>query len=260
LDNLKSIYSSSLLQIKQSFGRPMFRFCVFVQPILYGIITYFMFKKSGMSDFVAYSILGTGLLSLWSTICFSSVGDINRERFMGTLEVISCAPTKFEIIIFGKVLGNTLWGAVSMLVSFLFITIVFRTSMVLVHPLIFTATFIVALISFIGISLVLASISTLSRKSGIFMNILEFPVYILCGILFPIEILPIWTRPLSWILSPTWVVKLLKMSIFGIENYEVYFKYLFFLIFIKIFYFILDRILFKEIDKKTRIYATLGVS
>lgn len=260
MDNLKSIYSSSLLQIKQSFGRPMFRFCVFVQPILYGIITYFMFKKSGMNNFVAYSILGTGLLSLWSTICFSSVGDISRERFMGTLEVISCTPTKFEIIMLGKVLGNTLWGAVSMIISYIFITVAFRTSMIIVHPLIFIGTFIISLVSFIGISLVLASVATLSRKTGIIMNMLEFPVYILCGILFPIEILPIWTRLLSWILSPTWVVKLLKMSVLGIENYEMYFKYMVILIFITMVYFILARILFKEIDKKTRIHATLGVS
>jgi len=219
-----------------------------------------MFKKSNMNNFVAYSVLGTGLLSLWSTICFSSVGDINRERFMGTLEVISCAPTKFEMIIFGKVLGNTLWGVASMLVSFIFITVAFKASMVIVHPLIFIATFIISLVSFIEISLVLASISTLSRKSDVFMNILEFPVYILCGILFPIEILPIWTRPLSWILSPTWVAKLLKMSVFGIQNYETYLKYLFILIFITVVYHILARILFKEIDKNTRIYATLGVS
>lgn len=259
MDNLKSIYSSSLLQIKQSFGRPMFRFCVLVQPILYGIITYFMFKKSGMTNFVAYSILGTGLLSLWSTICFSSVGDINRERFMGTLESISCCPTNFEIIILGKILGNTIWGAVSMIVSFVFISVCFRTFMSISHPSIFILTFIVSLVSFVGISLVLAAVSTLSRKTGVFMNVLEFPVYILCGILFPIEILPNWTRPLSLILSPTWVVKLLRMSILGIDNYSIYYKDLAMLIFITICYFSLARFLFKEIDKKARIDGTLGV-
>jgi len=91
------------------------------------------------------------------------------------------------------------------------------------------------------------------------MNVLEYPVFILCGILFPIDILPYWTRSLSYILSPTWAVKILRESVLGIENYQVFVTNIIILLAISGIYFVLSAVFFKKIDKQTRIKATLGV-
>ena len=74
------LLSTMLLQMKQSFVRPMFRFCLIVSPILQTILLYEMFRNTGQEDFASYVILGAGLMSLWACICFSSAGDIERER------------------------------------------------------------------------------------------------------------------------------------------------------------------------------------
>lgn len=260
MKTLKAIYSSSVFQMKQSFGRPTFRFCVIMQPILYGFIMFCMFKNTDKQNFLAYAVLGTGLLNLWSTICFSSAGDIERERHMGTLELISAVPTKFEIIILGKVIGNTLWGVISMAIAFIFAVSAFELTVDIDHPLIFLGVFLLSMISFVGVAMLLSTAFTLSRKSRILMNVLEYPIFILCGILFPMEILPLWTRPLSYVLSPTWGVKLMRMSILGINNYRVFSYYTIILTAITIIYFATAFYLFSVISKKTRINATLGVS
>jgi len=260
LSIIKVIYSSCLLQMKQSFGRPTFQFTILVQPIIYGLITYEMFKNSGQQNFMAYAVLGTGILTIWSSICFSSAGDIERERFMGTLEIIFSVPVKFELIIFGKVIGNTVLGISSMLITFIFLTVAFGVHITIQQPIIFFATLLLALVSFAGIAMLLATAFTLSRGARILMNVLEYPVFILCGVLFPIEILPVWTRPLSYILSPTWAVKLLKMSVLGIDNYTEFTGYLIILALITVVYYLLALFLFRIVDKQTRIKATLGVS
>jgi ABC-2 type transport system permease protein len=43
----------------------------------------------------------------------------------------------------------------------------------------------------------------------------EFPVWLLCGFLVPISLLPEWTRPLSWALGPTWGMRAIHASAFG---------------------------------------------
>ena len=119
---------------------------------------------------------------------------------------------------------------------------------------------IVPVISFkIAIAMLMSACFTLSRNARALMNCMEYPVYILCGIVFPIEILPVWTRPLSYILSPTYTVKLLRMTMLGIENYNEYYILLGILFMITIIYSLLAVSFYGFIDKRTRVLATLGV-
>ena len=68
------LLSTMLLQMKQSFVRPMFRFCLLANPVLNTILVCEMFRNSGRTDFAAYAVLGAGLMGLWGCICFSSAG------------------------------------------------------------------------------------------------------------------------------------------------------------------------------------------
>ena len=70
------LLSTMMLQMKQSFVRPMFKFCLIANPILNTILLYEMFRNSGQENFASYVILGSGLMAIWGCICFSSAGDI----------------------------------------------------------------------------------------------------------------------------------------------------------------------------------------
>lgn len=246
--------------MKQSLSRPTYRFCLIFQPIVYSIITYMMFKRSGQDNFVSFVVLGTGILTLWSCICFSSAGDIQRERFMGTLQVIYATPTNFKIIMFGKILGNTILSLVPFGISFVVVKVIFNGDIYIEAPSAFIISAILTLLSFVSISLLFSAIFTLSRSSRILMNCLEYPIFILCGVLFPIDILPKWTMLFSYMLSPTWAVRILRMSLEGIHNKTLFCEYLIILILITIAYLIASYFLYNLIDKKTRINGTLGVS
>jgi ABC-2 type transport system permease protein len=77
---------------------------------------------------------------------------------------------------------------------------------------------------------------------------------------FPIDALPAFVRPLSYILPPTWAVKIIRESSLGINDYVMFYREMLILIFISIVYLLMSRVLFLKIDKHTRIKATLGVS
>ncbi|TQR32830.1 ABC transporter permease [Lysinibacillus sphaericus] len=256
---LQIIISSLVLQMKQSFTRPTFRFIIILQPILYSTLFYFMFKESKEINVGEYIVIGTGIMNLWSSILFSSAGDIERERYMGTLETITATPSDFRLIFLGKVLGNVFFGVLSMVLNVLFLVILFGIKISIKHPLEFLISFIVVLISFSIISMLLASIFTLSRNARMLMNSMEYPVYILCGVIFPVSILPNFIQYFSYILVPTWAVKLLRTSMIGINDYSEFSSYMFWILIISLINLLIGIILFKKINNQTRIKGTLGV-
>lgn len=256
----RAFISSGIIQIKQMLSSALIQFIIFVQPILYGTIMYFMFRNSGNENFVAYVILGTGMINLWSSIVYSSAGTIDRERHIGTLEIISAMPVDFRICISGKITGSVIIGVLSAVNGYIFIIILSGERMTIAHPILFAINILVIIISYIGISLILAVFFTLSRQARHLTNASEFPVFILSGLIFPVENLPVWTRPLSYILSPTWGVKTLRMCVFGIDNKTNYIIQFGILVVIAISYFVIAKVLFDIFTKKIRYDGTLGVA
>ncbi|MCM1991221.1 ABC transporter permease [Oceanirhabdus seepicola] len=259
MNSLKVLYSSSLLQMKQSISRSMFRFCVIVQPIMTAFIMFMVYKDRGYEDYVAYVMLGTAISSLWGTISFSSAGDIERERYMGALQVIFNSPASFRTIMLGKVLGNTVWGIVSMIISFVFVLLAFSVPLIIKHVFLFIVISIIGIISFIAVAMMLSALLAISRSTRVLMNIMEYPILILCGIMFPIEIIPVYIRWISYLLSPTYVVKLLRMCVFGIGDWSLFYNLIFALIGVTLIYIALFILGYKLIDTKARINATLEV-
>lgn len=213
MKNLRVIWDTLRLQMKNSFARPMFKFCLIVNPIANTVLIYEMFRNSGQANFGTYVILGAGLMALWGCICFSSAGDINRERWYGTLSQIFIAPAGFQLIIFGKILGNTLFSLLTLLLSFVTAKMLFGVDIAVARPFYTLFALVCAVVCFIVFSTLIAYLLTLSRKTQLYMNLIEVPIILACGFVFPIEFLPAWVRPISYAMPPTWAVKLLRLSV-----------------------------------------------
>ena len=253
------LLSTMVLQMKQSFARPMFRFCLIANPILNTILLYEMFRNSGEENFVSYVILGAGLMGIWSCICFSSAGDINRERYGGTLSLVFAAPAGFPKIILGKIFGNTILSLASLVISLITAGVLYQTTIKFVSPFYFVIAFMAMILSFVVLSSILACLLTLSRRTTLYMNCIEIPFILLCGLSFPIDILPQWIRPFSYMLAPTWAVELLRMTVAGITEEAVFWQKLMMVILLSAVGAFFSAWLYKKIDKSVRIQASLEV-
>ncbi|MBR5128381.1 MAG: ABC transporter permease [Roseburia sp.] len=253
------LITTMILQMKQSFARPMFRFCLIANPILNTILLYEMFRNSGEENFASYVILGAGLMGIWSCICFSSAGDINRERYSGTLSLVFAAPAGFAKIILGKILGNTILSLTTLAISLATAVILYQTPIVLVSPGYFVIAFAAMIMSFVVFSSILACLLTLSRRTTLYMNCIEIPFILLCGLSFPIEILPQWVQSFSYLLAPTWAVELLRMAVAGVEDINVFWKKMMVLIILSMMGAVFSAWLYRKIDKQVRIHASLEV-
>lgn len=252
--------TTMVLQMKKSLIRPMYRFCLFANPIVNTILLYEMFLNSGQENFGVYVILGAGLMGLWGCICFSSAGDINRERWEGTLSLIFVAPADFHWIISGKILGNTLLSLLAMLISFLTARILFGITINILHPLLFIIGMFTVIITFSILSELLAYLFTLSRKTTLYMNCIEIPIIFVCGFVVPHEALPEWLQMIGRCLPPTWAVRILRISCEAVAKGDIFFKELGILLVINLIYALGTVYLVKRIEKQVRINASLEVS
>ena len=258
--SLAVLLGSMSLQMKRSFVRPMFRFCLIANPVLNTILLYEMYRGAGEENFLAYVVLGAGLMGLWSCICFSSAGDINRERYSGTLSLIFATPSSFPFIILGKIVGNTLLSLLTLAISLLTELLLFRVPLRLESPGYFLLALLGAVLTFIVISSVIACLLTLSRKTELYMNCIEIPIILLCGFVFPVTILPEAVRVLSYALSPTWAVELLRMAVWGVTEPALFWKDYGIMLGITAVYALLSALLYRKIDRRVRVTASLEVA
>lgn len=113
------------------------------------IFLYELYFNRDFQDFISYGVLGSCLMGIWSCICFSSIGDINRERHFGTLPFIYVAPGGFGIIIMGKILGNMILSIVTFAISFATASILSGKMIVIENISMFVLSFVMMFVTLI---------------------------------------------------------------------------------------------------------------
>ena len=255
---LTFFFKTIQVQMKNSWARPMFRFTLVVNPILTTIIICEMFKSSGRIDFGVYIILGSSLMSLWTNICFSSIGDINRERMMGTLPYLYVSLVNFNVIIVAKMIANIILSLLSVIITIMFSYLLYGVTVSIDNPLWILISIFITIISFSIISMFVAYTMLLTRKTQLYMNLVDIPVVILSGFVFPITILPTQLQLLSNILLPTWAVKLMR-EVLTEGMSSVIYDYILMIIPMILIYLTLTLILWKFVNYKIKRSASLEV-
>jgi ABC-2 type transport system permease protein len=118
---------------------------------------------------------------------------------------------------------------------------------------------LLAVIAFVSFGLVISPIFVMNPGVRAWQNAMEFPVYVFCGFLFPIALLPGWTTPVSYLLPPYWAaVALHGTSTGGATINQTLIAWGIMLFFSLVDLLIASR-LFKLMLYKARADATLGM-
>jgi ABC-2 type transport system permease protein len=233
-------------------------FTVLFQPIIIALLGLWMLQGKG-EDAAMFVVVGSGLTGLWSSLLFISGNSIGAERWSGTLEALVAIPTPFEVIVFGKNLANVTQSLSSMVIGYFVAAYAFGYSLEIQQPLVFVASVLLSVVAFISFGLIIAPIFVMNPGVRAWQNAMEFPVYVLCGFLFPIALLPGWTTPVSYLLPPYWAaVALHGTSTGGAPIEKTLFAWGMMLLFSVIDLLIASR-LFKLMLYKARVDATLGM-
>jgi ABC-2 type transport system permease protein len=149
---------------------------------------------------------------LFGTTSMLSV-TITFERRSRSFERLLLAPISLELLMLAKTSGAIIFGIVNAFVPI--IIAAFLTDLSLITwSLVVPAIILIGIVStFLGL-FIAVSVSEIFEAQT-FSNFFRFPMIFLCGLFFPIMSLPVFIRPLSYVLPITYGVDILHGAING---------------------------------------------
>jgi ABC-2 type transport system permease protein len=186
-----------------------------ISPVIFASIAYLMFRAGARPGSLLFVAIGAGMMGIWSATLFGSGGAIQWQRWQGTLEYCIAVPPAFIWVILPLTIATATIGLYSLTSTLVWGWLFFDVPFQLAHPAWFVVALPAAVLALGLLGLVLASTFVLYRHANALSNLLEYPVWLVTGLLTGLALLPGWTRPISWALAPTWGVKALRESALG---------------------------------------------
>ena len=186
-----------------------------LQPVIFATIAFYMFKAGGRPGTLLYAALGAGMMGIWSSTLFGSGGALQWNRWQGTLELLVAAPPPFIIVLLPLTIATSVTGAYSLLATVFWGRIFFGVPLHFAHPFLFLLAVPTAVLALGLMGLLMASSFILYRNANALSNLLEYPVWVATGLLFPLSLLPGWVRPVSWLLAPRWGIDAIRHAALG---------------------------------------------
>jgi ABC-2 type transport system permease protein len=154
---------------------------------------------------VAVSILFGTTSMLAVTVTF--------EKKNRSFERLLLAPLSFELLMLAKTSGAILFGTTNAFVPVVMAAFLIDLSSI-AWGLFIPAVLLIAVAStFLGLFIAVAVSEVFEAQT--FSNFFRFPMIFLCGLFFPIEKLPIFLRPLSYLIPMTYGADVLHGAVHG---------------------------------------------
>jgi ABC-2 type transport system permease protein len=215
MSNVRLVWAGWRFHVKSLTLSGFFLLTSAIQPVIFATIAFFMFKAGAREGTLLYVSLGAGLMGIWSATLFASGGAIQWQRWQGTLELSIASPAPFLLVLLPMTLASATIGLYSLTGTLLWGRILFGVPFELDKPLVFLLAIPATVIGLGLLGLVMASTFILWRNANALSNLLEYPIWLVTGLLVPISLLPGWVTPLSWVLAPTWGVRAIRDAALG---------------------------------------------
>ena len=136
---------------------------------------------------------------------------VTFEKKNRSFERLLLAPISLESLMFAKTSGAILFGIANSFVPVIMAAFLADLSDVNWATLIPAVVLIAISSTFLGLFIAVSVKEVFEAQT--FSNFFRFPMLFLCGLFFPIDQIPMWLRPLSYVLPLTYGVDILHGSI-----------------------------------------------
>ncbi|MBU2669708.1 ABC transporter permease [Actinoplanes bogorensis] len=205
----------TLMHVKQISRSPFELAIALVVPVVQATLAVYLFRSGGEEHRLLEAAVGAGVMGVWSSVLFGSGGAIQTQRWMGTLEMIMLAPRRPVLVILPITIATGLTGIYALLATLLWGRFLYGIKLDFAHPVAFVVAAVVCVVALGMFGLLLASTFVLMRNANALANTLEYPVWLVSGMLLPITVLPAWTSPIAAALPTTWGARALREATSG---------------------------------------------
>ena len=212
---LRVFATGFVLHFKNLSASPFMVVTAAVWPLVYATLAFLMFRATHQAPSLLYAALGAAVMGIWSTTATSAGGAVQQQRNWKVLELLVAAPSPLILVLAPITVAIAGIGVYSIVTTLLWGRLLFGVPFHVLHPALFLVSIPAAVLSIGLLGLVLASTLVLYREASAFSQMLEYPVWMITGMLIPLSLLPGWIHPISWMLAPTWGMRAVRRAALG---------------------------------------------
>ncbi|MET0426473.1 MAG: ABC transporter permease [Actinoplanes sp.] len=212
---LRLLVVATLLHAKQLSRSPLEVTIALIVPVVQATLAVYLFRSGGEQHRLLEAAVGAGVMGVWSSVLFGSGGAIQNQRWQGTLEMIMLAPRRPVLVILPITIATGVTGTYALLATLAWGRLLYGIRLDFAHPVAFVLAAVVCVVALGMFGLLLAATFVLMRNANALTNTLEYPVWLVSGMLVPITVLPGWTVPLAAVLPTTWGARALREATSG---------------------------------------------
>jgi ABC-2 type transport system permease protein len=170
-------------------------------------------SRSGTTGITLFIFVGYAMYMWLSSLLWGPGTSLRREQMTGSLEAVFLTPVSRLVPLFGPTLTNVVWTVFQLVVMGLAVWLMFGVVLPLGGVLL---TFLIVLA---GLPVMYAMSSLFGAavlrfgEIGPAVQFVRGALSLLCGITFPIVMLPVWAQVTSTVMPPTYVVSAIREAL-----------------------------------------------
>jgi ABC-2 type transport system permease protein len=164
--------------MKQASRNPFDLSGVFVWPILYASIAYYLLDAKDNPQLLLSASLGAAVMLMWSLVVIASSGALEQQRWQGTLELVVAAPTPLSAVIAPICVAGAFVGTYGIAATLLWGAVLFDVPVHIDHPLAFALAIPACALAVGMLGLIMAATFVLYRASFHLGIATQYPVWI----------------------------------------------------------------------------------
>jgi ABC-2 type transport system permease protein len=210
---IESNWADPILFAIYSIARPIASVLILV--VMYSVIT----NGATQEPIFAYIYLGNALYILVgqvvSGVSWAVLSD--REQYRTTRQLYT-TPMDSYFYLMGRGMARLLIGLVSLVITISFGVIAFKlpVSIQSVNWLLFISSTFLGILSLASLGLIVGSLTMMmARHFEQIGDALAAALYLFTGAIFPLEVLPLWLRPIGFVFPVTYWLELARRALLG---------------------------------------------
>jgi ABC-2 type transport system permease protein len=186
-----------------------------IWPLFYATVAFFMFRTGHGSSSLGPIGLAAAVMGIWTAVSVPASSALQRERWAGTLELLVVAPRHLGLTLLPITLAASTIGLYCVAGTLIWARVLFGIRITIIHPLFFALGLVATVLTIAALGFLMAVSFVGSRRAWAIGAALEYPIWLVCGFLVPVSLLPGWAHPFSWALGPTWGMRAIREAAYG---------------------------------------------
>jgi ABC-2 type transport system permease protein len=233
----------------------LFLFVLFAR--MFGERMLTVLEPYGGGDYISYILIGSiGWGYIWSAMGAAS-GSIQQEMMRGTFEPIFLTPTSPFVIVLAYTIWGLFMGTISMII-FLFLGLAVFHVELTGNGLLAVLLMLLSVAMMVGFGLIVAGLNIFLKQIGSVVSVVQGVSLFLCGVYFPIEVLPEIFQPLAKVLPFYYSITGLRMALSEQASLQSVMQYIWILSVLTVIALVLGTYFFRKGLNRARREGTLA--